>query len=564
MKYSKAGDRRKFLFIRNLLSQTSWSDIMQIGNCLQAIYHQAIAFLGERKGFDMFSKSFSAAIDGIEAFIVNVEADVSDGLPSFDLVGFLGSEVKEAKERVKTAIRNSAYSLPPKRITINLSPADVKKEGTAFDLAIAVAILTASGYIPNDYLEQTLFIGELSLDGKIQRVNGILPFICAAQKQGFKRCIVPKDNAREAAVVGDLEIIGIDSLSQTMEYLSGLLIMNPEFVDVAALFLRQKERNTMDFSDIIGQIAAKRAIEVSVAGQHNIMLIGTPGSGKTMLAKRIPSIMPELCFEESLEISKIYSVSGQLDSNRVLILERPYRSPHHTITQTALIGGGRCPRPGEISLAAHGVLFLDELTEFDNRTLEVLRQPLEEKVVTISRLHATYTYPANFMLVAALNPCKCGYYPDRSKCNCSMRQIKQYIGKISRPLLDRIDICVETMPIAYKELTYGKGKESSSVIRERIKAARKRQLDRYQKSGKYFNSQLSPSEVKKYCSLGDKEQKILEQAFTSMNLSARAYHRILKVARTIADLEGKEMIEKHHLIEAIGYRGLDRKYWGEV
>lgn len=512
----------------------------------------------------MFSKSFSAAIDGIEAFVVNVEADVSDGLPSFDLVGFLGSEVKEAKERVKTAIRNSGYTLPPKHITINLSPADVKKEGTAFDLAIAIAILTASGYIPTDYLKQTLFIGELSLDGKIQRVNGILPLICAAQKQGLKRFIIPKDNAKEGAVVSDVDIIGVESLSQTVEYLSDMIVLQPEFVDVSGLFLQQEERNTLDFSDIVGQVSAKRAIEVSVAGQHNIMMIGTPGSGKTMLAKRIPSIMPELSFEESLEISKIYSVSGRLDNNRVLILERPFRSPHHTITQSALVGGGRCPRPGEISLAAHGVLFLDELTEFDNRTLEVLRQPLEEKVVTISRLHATYTYPANFMLVAALNPCKCGYYPDRSKCNCSLQQIKHYIGKISRPLLDRIDICVETIPIAYKELTYGKSQESSSVIRERIKEARKHQLNRYQKSGKYFNSQLSPSEVKKYCSLGEKEQKILEQAFTAMNLSARAYHRILKVARTIADLEGKECIEKHHLIEAIGYRGVDRKYWGDA
>jgi magnesium chelatase family protein len=511
----------------------------------------------------MFSKAYSATIHGIDGVVVQVEADVSDGLPSFEMVGYLSSEVKEAKERVRISLKNSGFRLTPKRITINLSPADLKKEGTAFDLPIAVTILSAFGYISQMNLEQTLIIGELSLNGEIKRVNGVLPIVHSAKELGFRRCIVPLANAKEGAVVSDIDVIGVDNLQQVVEYLNNDRHLEPEYVDLEILFSDKMTNMAYDFSDITGQEAAKRAILVAVCGMHNIMMIGPPGSGKTMLSKRIPSIMPELSFEESMEISKIYSVAGLLDNNHALVLERPFRSPHHTITTSALAGGGRIPRPGEISLASRGVLFLDELPEFNKNTLEILRQPLEDKSITIARLNGTYSYPSAFMLVAAMNPCNCGYYPDRKICNCSINSVKRYLNKISSPLMDRIDICTETLSVNYKELERNKKEISSEELRKEVKRVREIQLERYKNEEFKFNALLTPKHMNTYCKLEKEERKLLENVFQKMNLTARAYHKILKVARTIADLDGSERIKRIHLSEAISYRSLDKKYWGE-
>ena len=506
----------------------------------------------------MLAKVFSSATLGIDAYPVEVEVDISRGLPAFSTVGLPDNAVKESKDRVKSAIKNSGYTFPVKRITVNLAPADIKKEGTLYDLPVAVALLKAEDIIKSEALADYFILGELSLDGSIRPVRGALSIAVCARAAG-KKLILPTENRGEAALVEGLEVYGVDNLAGLVEFLNGNKVIEPWKADLRDYFKRD-ERAQPDLADVKGQEHVKRAIEVAAAGGHNLIMIGPPGSGKTMLSRRLPTVLPDMTLEEAIETTKVHSVAGRLIPGEALVTERPFRSPHHTISDVGLIGGGRIPRPGEVSLAHNGVLFLDELPEFGKSVLEVLRQPLEDGSVNIARASMSITYPAVFMLVGAMNPCPCGFLGDLKKeCTCTPAQVQNYRNRISGPLLDRIDIHCEVPAVRFRELTGQKKGETSAEVRERVNAARRVQAARFKGRDKIFsNSQMTSRDIKKFCEIDIESQRLLEMAVERLGFSARAYTRILKVARTISDLEGDPAIRPHHISEAIQYRTLDR------
>ena len=500
-------------------------------------------------------KSFG--LKGLDGFPVQAEIDMHSGMPTYDIVGLADTAVKESKERVRSAMKNSGYRYPVASIVINLAPADIKKEGSLYDLPIAIGLLAASKQIPYECLKKAVVLGELSLNGEVRKVNGLLPMIISAVQQGETTFVIPKENANEAVFIEGAEIYAVENLQQAVEFLTNQTALQPLPIRSWKNDLQVNESDN-DFKYIKGQYAAKRAMEIAVAGGHNIIMIGPPGAGKTMLARAVPSIMPNLTFEEALEVAKIHSVSGQLDG---FIYERPFRTPHHSSTMVALTGGGNKARPGEISLAHNGVLFLDELPEYSRQTLETLRQPIEDGVITVSRNAMTVTYPADFMLVASMNPCPCGNYGSATaECKCTASQIHRYLNKLSGPLLDRFDIHIEVDNVTYDQLHVDDLAEPSSVIRERVNKARDIQLARLFPNGRRSNAQMTSADIKKYCKLDKESARLLEDSFEKLNLTARAYNRILKVARTIADLDNSPDITVKHVAESLQYRMLDRKY----